>query len=87
MTDAHDRNAERIRVAAQAAHEAYEELAPLFGYETRLESAVPWDELPANHRALMCASIGMALSAAADFDLQRAGVSVRELSLDRRYEG
>lgn len=38
---------------AQAFHEAYERLAPEHGYETRAESAVPWDEVPANNRALM----------------------------------
>jgi hypothetical protein len=34
-------------------HEAYERLAPLFGYETRRESAVPWDAVPTANRLLM----------------------------------
>jgi hypothetical protein len=31
---------------ARAFHEAYERLAPSFGYETRRESAVPWEHIP-----------------------------------------
>lgn len=38
---------------AQAFHEAYEELAPSFGYETRAASAVPWDDVPRQNRDLM----------------------------------
>lgn len=34
-------------------HQAYEELAPLHGYETRRESAVPWAEVPQQNRDLM----------------------------------
>lgn len=39
--------------AARRFHEAYERLAPDFGYETRRGSAVPWDEVPEQNRALM----------------------------------
>lgn len=38
---------------ASAFHEAYERLAPLCNYETRQESAVPWDEVPLENRTLM----------------------------------
>lgn len=38
---------------AQAFHETYEDLAPLHGYKTRDASAVPWDEVPAENKALM----------------------------------
>jgi hypothetical protein len=41
-------------------HDTYERLAPSFGYQTRTESAVPWDDVPAANRALMeavCAEI------------------------------
>jgi len=34
-------------------HEAYERLAPQFGYQTAKETAVPWPDLPAANRALM----------------------------------
>lgn len=34
-------------------HDTYENLAPLFGYETRRESAVPWDQVPEPNRLLM----------------------------------
>jgi hypothetical protein len=38
---------------ARRFHELYEELAPQHGYETRKESAVPWDDVPAQNKALM----------------------------------
>jgi hypothetical protein len=34
-------------------HEEYERLAPEFGYRTREESAVPWEEVPIKNRKLM----------------------------------
>lgn len=40
---------------ARRFHEAYERLAPTFGYETRPESAVPWDQVPEQNRELMVA--------------------------------
>jgi len=40
---------------ARVFHEAYERLAPSFGYETRRESAVPWEEVPENNKQLMIA--------------------------------
>lgn len=40
---------------ARAFHESYERLAPEHGYETREESAVPWDEVPESNRSLMVA--------------------------------
>jgi len=40
---------------AQLFHETYERLAPAFGYRTREESAVPWDEVPDGNRSLMIA--------------------------------
>jgi hypothetical protein len=43
---------------AQRFHEAYERLAPQFGYATRAESAVPWPEVPENNRRLMTAVCG-----------------------------
>ena len=42
---------------AKAFHDAYEEFAPQFGYETRKESAVPWDEVSENYRNLMLAVV------------------------------
>ena len=40
---------------AQMFHEKYERLAAEFGYKTREESAVPWDEVPESNRSLMVA--------------------------------
>jgi len=36
-------------------HKRYEERAPEFGYKTRPETAVPWEDLPAENRNLMIA--------------------------------
>jgi len=38
---------------AQQFHEAYEQLAFEHGYSTRKASRVPWEQVPANNRALM----------------------------------
>lgn len=43
---------------AQAFHEAYERLAPTFGYKTRDASAVPWIDVPPANKALMIAAAG-----------------------------
>lgn len=40
---------------ARRFHEAYERLAPSFGYETRKESAVAWEDVPERNKALMVA--------------------------------
>lgn len=44
-------------IIAQAFHQAYEELAPKFNYETREESAVAWDDVPQGNRDLMIATV------------------------------
>ena len=53
---------------ARRFHEAYERLAPSFGYETRRESAVPWEEVPENNRRLMVATVRAALAASGGED-------------------
>lgn len=40
---------------AQRFHEAYERLAPDFGYATREASAKPWAQVPEQNRSLMIA--------------------------------
>lgn len=47
---------------ARRFHDTYERLAPDFGYRTRRESAVPWDEVPENNRRLMIATVTEVLS-------------------------
>lgn len=42
---------------ARAFHEAYERLAPSFGYKTREASAKPWSEVPEQNRNLMIAVV------------------------------
>jgi hypothetical protein len=46
-------------------HETYERLAPQFGYETRKETAVSWDDIPADNpnKRLMIAVCGEVLPA------------------------
>jgi hypothetical protein len=39
-------------------HEAYERLAPTYGYKTREASAVPWEQVPEQNKSLMIAVIG-----------------------------
>lgn len=41
------------KALAQQFHEAYERLAPSFGYATRQESAKPWDDVPVANRQLI----------------------------------
>lgn len=40
---------------ARLFHETYERLAPSFGYETRKDSAVPWEQVPERNKRLMIA--------------------------------
>lgn len=48
--------AHQAETVAIAFHQAYEELAPQYGYRTREASAKPWDEVPAKNAALMVAT-------------------------------
>lgn len=59
MDDPLTAEAERI---ARAFHASYEALAPLWGYETRRESAVPWEDVPEANRGLMCDVVRALLS-------------------------
>lgn len=47
---------------AKAFHDCYEKLAPAHSYETRRESAVPWEAVPESNRALMVAVVHELLS-------------------------
>lgn len=47
----------RAEEIAQRFHEAYEEMAPLHGYETRESSRKPWSEVPENNKSLMIAVV------------------------------
>lgn len=49
--------AEAFEAIAKLFHQTYERLAPDFGYETRRESAVPWEAVPENNRKLMTATV------------------------------
>ena len=48
---------------ARTFHEAYERLAPSFGYETREASAVAWEDVPEPNKSLMVAVAGEVLRA------------------------
>lgn len=45
--------AAQAEMIARQFHFSYEMLAPSFGYKTRPESAVQWDDVPDANRALM----------------------------------
>lgn len=45
----------KAEALAAAFHGIYEGLAPEFGYKTRPETAVSFDNIPSNNRALMIA--------------------------------
>lgn len=55
VTDAEE--AAAFEDIAKLFHQTYERLAPDFGYETRRESAVPWEAVPENNRKLMTATV------------------------------
>ncbi len=63
---------------ARLFHTAYEKLAPDYGYKTREESAVDWDNVPDDNRKLMIATCGVILKWAShlvdlrDYALQEA---------------
>ena len=61
---------------ARMFHELYEEFAPRYNYTTRKESAIPWDELPENHKQLMVDVCWSIITAHAP---QEPSVPVREL--------
>jgi hypothetical protein len=46
---------------ARAFHERYEALASRYGYETRPESAVTWENVPEQNKNLMCAVVASLL--------------------------
>jgi hypothetical protein len=52
---------------ARLFHETYERLAPLFGYETREASAVPWEEVPESNKKLMIAVCAELLTTRREF--------------------
>jgi hypothetical protein len=52
---------EHAEMIAAAFHATYERLAPRNGYETRKASAVPWDQVPAQNRELMIATVTVLL--------------------------
>jgi hypothetical protein len=52
----------RAEDVARMFHEEYERLAPEYGYETRRESSVPWEDVPAQNKALMIATAAAVLS-------------------------
>ena len=47
----------RANDVAKRFHELYEYFAPTFGYKTREASAVPWEDVPHENKALMVAVV------------------------------
>lgn len=60
MSDARDDK--RCEDAARRFHEIYEELAPLYGWETQPKSRVEWDVLPSEQRGLMLETVKKVLA-------------------------
>lgn len=50
-------DAQRVDEIANRFHDLYEAYAPMYGYKTRDESAVPWEEVPGANRDLMRAVV------------------------------
>lgn len=48
---------EQAALLAEKFHDAYERLAPTFGYTTRPESAKPWADVPEANKRLMSSVI------------------------------
>lgn len=48
---------EDVERVARAFHEIYERLSSKYGYETRKESAVPWEDVPEKNKSLMLATV------------------------------
>lgn len=63
-----------LEALARAFHEAYERLAPRFNYQTRRDTAVPWDHVPDNNRALMCAVVAEVVGPLARIGLAAEGL-------------
>jgi hypothetical protein len=51
---------------AKLFHSIYEKLVPTFGYETREESAVEWEEVPEVNKRLMIAVAAQVLAVIRD---------------------
>jgi len=79
-----DRHAEDAIALAERFHETYELLAPSHGYETRGDSRVPFDELPASSRSLLVATVGAVVLPA--IDLVQSNVAEGALATIRRME-
>jgi len=76
-----DHDDPRVEAAARAAHDEYEARAPEFGYETRRETAVPWDEVPGYNRDLMLLAQTAALAAADAVDPARQTPEANDLGV------
>lgn len=50
MTEQSDYGPERI---ARRFHEVYEDLAPVYGWQTQERSRVPWEDVPPENKRLM----------------------------------
>lgn len=53
---------------AKLFHDTYERLAPAFGYATREESAVAWENVPVNNKKLMVATAAVVIDEISRWD-------------------
>lgn len=76
---------DRAEALARQFHEAYERLAPSFGYTTREASAKPWVEVPEKNKRLMVAVCAELLTRSA-LAAERAAGAVDTARLDWMQE-
>lgn len=74
----------QAREVARKFHEAYERLAPSFGYTTRTATAVPWGRVPENNRRLMEAVSQEVLDAFAAARVEELTVTLEAERMNRR---
>lgn len=70
---------------AQAFHEAYERLAPSFGYKTREASTKPWADVPFDNKLLMVAVCQEMLARHMQAIADEREAAIRECALAARW--
>jgi len=76
-----------VERTARQFHEAYERLAPLFGYKTREASAKPWEEVPEQNRDLMRAVCAEVLASLPDEPTQPSAALLEVVRHFTRHHG
>ena len=67
---------------ARLFHETYERLAPEYGYETRCDSAVPWEDVPEKNKRLMVV-VAAVVTRSMESEIERRLASPRRIGGDK----